>query len=59
VLNNRLKLAPLWVFAVVVMAALAFLLTWAPEFMAKVRDPEMMSMDPALSNFIASGGHAG
>ena len=47
----------LWVFAaVVVAAALASLSTWAPEFMARVQDPEMMSMDPATSNFIASGG---
>ena len=47
----------IWIFAaVVVAAALASLSTWAPDFMSRVQDPEMMSMDPATSNFIASGG---
>ena len=51
------RVTRIWVFAaVVVVAAIACLSSWAPEYMASVQDPEMMSMDPATSNFIASGG---
>ena len=47
-----------WVVAavVVVVTALAFLSIQAPEFMGRIQDAELMSMDPAASNFIASGG---
>ena len=46
------KVPRLWAFAVVVaaVAALACLSTWAPEFMGRIQDPELMSMDPATLN---------
>jgi hypothetical protein len=39
-----------------VVAAIACLSSLAPEFMTRVQDPEMMSIDPVTSNFVASGG---
>ena len=47
-----------WELAVVFSAivALAMLAAWAPEFMARVQDPELMSMNPEASSSNTSNG---
>jgi hypothetical protein len=49
----RTRKTPLvWELAAVFSAivALAMLAAWAPEFMARVQDPEMMTMNPEASS---------